>query len=77
MFLKIDSRSRYYQLRIKEQNMLKNAFRTRYEHSKFLIMPFGLTNASTLFMDFINRVLRTYMDKYAVVFIDDILIYSN
>ena len=77
VFPKIDLRSRYHQLKIKSEDIPKIVFKTKYGHYEFLVMHFGLTNTPTAFMDLINKVFHKYLDRFVIVFIDDILIFSK
>ena len=77
IFFKIDLRSRYHQVRIKDEGIPKIAFRMRYEHYKFVVMSFGLINAPVNFICMMNTIFSRYLDKFVLVFIDDILVFSK
>ena len=77
VYAKIDLRTDYHQLRVREIDIPKTAFRTRYGHFEFTVKPFELTNAPAAFMDLMLRVFQPYLDRFVLVFVDNILIYSK
>ena len=77
VFSKIDLRFGYHRVRIKDEDIFKTTFRIRYGHYEFVVMPFGITNDPTIFMCLMNNVMHKYIDKFVVVFINDIFIYSK
>jgi len=77
VFSKIDLRSGYHQILVQPEDVQKTAFRSRYDHYEYVVVLFGVTNAPAVFMDYVNRIFWPWLDKFVVVFIDDILIYSR
>jgi hypothetical protein len=77
VFSKIDMRSGYHELKFRELDIPKTAFRTRYDLYEYTVMSFGLTNAPSYFMYLMNKVFMEYLDKFVIMFIDDILVFSN
>ena len=77
VFSKIDLRSGYHQILVKADYVQKTTFWSRYGHYEYVVMPFGVTNALIVFMDYMNMIFRPFLDKFVVVFINDILIYSR
>jgi hypothetical protein len=77
VFSKIDLRSGYHQIKIKDEDIPKIAFVSRYGYHEYLVLPFGLTNTPAILMNLMNKIFMPYLDKFFIVFIDDILVYSK
>ena len=77
VFSKIDLRSGYHQIRVKSEDIPKTVFRTRYNHYEYSVMSFGVSNAPGVFMEYMNCIFHPYLDRFVVVFIKDILVYSK
>jgi len=77
VFSKIDLRSGYHPIRVKVEDISKTAFRTRYGHYEYSVIPFGVSNVPGVFMEYVNRIFHPFLDRFVVVFIDDILVYSK
>ena len=77
VYSKIDLRTRYHQLRVREVDIPKTTFRTWHGHFEFIVMPFGLTNVPAAFMDLMHSVFQPYLDQFIIIFVNDILIYSK
>nr|KYP76661.1 Transposon Ty3-G Gag-Pol polyprotein [Cajanus cajan] len=77
VFSKINLRAKYHQIKVRDNDIPKTTFKIRYGHYEYVVMLFGKTDASTVFMEYMNQIFRPFLDKFVVVFIDDILIYSK